>query len=298
MALDEKLLQLSKRDLVRLVMQFKEKVIELEKRLLAYENAHTPSSRSRRERKPREPTGKPRGAPKGHEGTTRPVPEPNRVVDVGPMKKCSNCDAKLGSPSVFLNRILTDLPMIADLIVTLFRIPVCVCKKCGTKNVASHPDLPAKGQFGYNVIALVGMLKHKARLPYELVVEVLENIFKLKISPATALELDTKAATKLSGEYEKLKGTAAKKSALGPDDHPQVRALVEGLLRADDKAAAREALGDEVVREVVVNHYLRHAVANLQLVRAPEGVMGIGREAAQEHLSGPWQRMTERTGRR
>jgi len=218
MALDEKLLQLSKRDLVRLVMQFKEKVIELEKRLLAYENAHTPSSRSRRERKPREPTGKPRGAPKGHEGTTRPVPEPNRVVDVGPMKKCSNCDAKLGSPSVFLNRILTDLPMIADLIVTLFRIPVCVCKKCGTKNVASHPDLPAKGQFGYNVIALVGMLKHKARLPYELVVEVLENIFKLKISPATALELDTKAATKLSGEYEKLKGNAQNSGHLYVDE--------------------------------------------------------------------------------
>ena len=218
MVLDKEFLVFSKRDLVRLVMQQQEKIVDLEKRLLVYENAHTPSSLSRKKREPREKTGNPLGAPKGHEGTTRPTPKPNRFIDVKPMKKCMNCNAKLGTPIGFLKRILTDLPMIADLIVTLFRLPVCICKKCGAKNIATHPELPAKGCFGYNTLALVAMLKHKARLPYELVADVLENIFKLKITPATALELDTKAATKLSGEYEKLKANARNSTHLNIDE--------------------------------------------------------------------------------
>ena len=180
------------------------KVAELEKRLLAYENAHTPSSLSRRKREPRERTGNLRGAPVGHEGTTRSTPEPNIVVDAKPVEKCRSCNAKLGKPTSILERILTDLPSIAPLIVTLFRLPVHVCKKCGTKNVASHPDCPPKGLFGYNTLALVALLKHKARLPYKKVSEVLENLFGLKITPATALALDTKVAAKLSPEYGKL----------------------------------------------------------------------------------------------
>ena len=54
---------------------------ELKQRLAAYENAHTPPSLRRRYPK-REPTGNPVGALKGHPGTTRPAPEPDRVVDV------------------------------------------------------------------------------------------------------------------------------------------------------------------------------------------------------------------------
>lgn len=182
-----------------------EEVADLKKRLLAYENAHTPSSLSRRKREPREKTGNPPGAPKGHEGTTRPVPTPNRIVGVKPAKKCMHCNTKLGRPTRFLERITTDLPEIAALLITLFRLPVQICKKCGTENIATHPDLPPKGLFGYNTLALVATLKHKARLPYKKVSEVLENIFHLTITPATVLELDTRTASKLSSEYEKLK---------------------------------------------------------------------------------------------
>ena len=48
-----------------------EKVIVLEKRLLRYENPHTPPSLKREKREPKEPSGK-LGAPIGHKGTTRP----------------------------------------------------------------------------------------------------------------------------------------------------------------------------------------------------------------------------------
>jgi hypothetical protein len=197
-------------ELKTLVLLLQAKNAELEKRLLAYENAHTPSSLSRRKREPREKTGNPPGAPKGHDGTTRPTPEPNKVVDIEPRKRCAGCGEKLGKPTGFLERIITDLPEILPLLVTLFRLPVQVCKKCGTKNVPSHPDLPTNGQFGYNTLALVSMLRHKGRLPCEKVADFLENVFHLKISPATVLELDTRTATKLSSKYEQLKKNVRK----------------------------------------------------------------------------------------
>ena len=56
--------------------ELKQNIQELERRLLAYENAHTPPSKDRRYPK-REPTGNPIGAPKGHQGTTRSTPEPD-----------------------------------------------------------------------------------------------------------------------------------------------------------------------------------------------------------------------------
>ena len=46
MVLDEELLGMSKRDLVRLIMELREKNAELEVRLNRYENAHTPPSMS------------------------------------------------------------------------------------------------------------------------------------------------------------------------------------------------------------------------------------------------------------
>ena len=67
-----------------------EKVIVLEKRLLKYENPHTPPSLNREKRAPKEPSGK-LGAPKGHEGVTRPEPEPDKIVDVEPLENCPKC---------------------------------------------------------------------------------------------------------------------------------------------------------------------------------------------------------------
>lgn len=244
-----------------------EKVIELERRLLAYENAHTPSSLSRRKREPREKTGNPLGAPKGHEGTTRPVPEPNRIVEAKPAKRCAGCNAKLGKPTSFLERIITDLPEILPLLITLFRLPVQICKKCGTKNIATHPDLPPKGLFGYNTLALVAMLKHKGRLPYEKIGDVLENLFHLKITPATALELDTKAASKLSGEYKKLQKNMMKSKHSYTDE---TGAKVNGkryntwVFNNENTTllVTKKSRGKKVLEEILGKNYAGHIISD------------------------------------
>lgn len=244
----------------RQIAELKKIVVDLQKRLLAYENANTPPSKSRRERKPREPTGNPRGAPKGHEGTTRETPEPNRFVEVEPLEKCAKCKEPLDEPDGFLERLITEFPFMPKLLVTLFRLPIHTCKNCGAENVASHPDCPQKGLFGYNILALVAMLKHKARLPYRKVSEILENIFHLKIAPATALELDTKVATKLLPEYEKLKGNAKESNHLNIDE---TSANVNGerhntwVFTNEDVTllVTRKSRGKKVLLEILGEHY-------------------------------------------
>src|SRR3989344_5862708 len=85
------------------------RVEELERRLLAYENAHTPPSKSRRRYPAREPTGNPVGAPQGHPGTTRPTPQPQKTINVT-QDTCTQCHHPLGKPMKILKRIIEDLP--------------------------------------------------------------------------------------------------------------------------------------------------------------------------------------------
>lgn len=244
-----------------------QEVADLKKRLLVYENAHTPSSLSRRKREPREKTGNPPGAPKGHEGTTRSVPAPNKIVDVKPRERCACCNAKLGKPIHFLERIITDLPEILPLLVTLFRLPVQICKKCGTKNVPTYSDLPANGQFGYNALALISMLRHKARLPCEKVSDFLENVFHLKISPATVLELDTRVAKKLSSKYDQLQKNIQKGRYSYTDE---TGAKVNGkrhhtwVFNNDDTTllVTRKSRGKNVLEEILGKKYAGHIICD------------------------------------
>ena len=74
------------------------KINELERRLLAYNNSNTPPSKSNNRKYPeREPSKNPVGAPKKHEGTTRPYKEPDKIVDVK-QDACNRCRHLLGSP--------------------------------------------------------------------------------------------------------------------------------------------------------------------------------------------------------
>ncbi len=247
--------------LAKRVAELEKLVVILQNRLQAYENSDTPPSKSRKERRPREPTGNPRGALSGHEGTTRETPEPDKVVGVEPLKKCKNCKTELEVSDSFLDWLITELLFNPELLVTLYRLPVHTCKNCGTKNIASHPDWPQKGLFGYKVMALVAMLKHKARIPYAKISSVLENLFNLKFTPATALQLDTRVASKLSPEYEKLVENMRQSDHSYTDE---TSANVNGerhntwVFTNEDTTllATRKSRGKKVLEEILGKNYL------------------------------------------
>ncbi|MBI2672040.1 hypothetical protein HYX16_03850, partial [Candidatus Woesearchaeota archaeon] len=86
-----------------------DKINELERRLLAYENSNTPPSRNQRKYPKRELSGNLAGAPKGHKGTTRSYKEPDKIIDVR-QEACNKCRHPLSKPIKITRRIIEDIP--------------------------------------------------------------------------------------------------------------------------------------------------------------------------------------------
>ena len=195
--------ELSKRDLIRLLLNQQAKIEELEKRLLAYENAHTPPSQQRKYPKRGKSNNK-IGAPKGHPGTTRPTPKPNRFEELK-LCNCPKCSKKLGEPTHIEKKIIEDIPEPQPPIVTQFTIYHYFCDDCDKEVIPIHPDLPDSGIFGPNVQSYITSLRYENRLPPRKISELLENQYGLYITHGVILDILKRVSDKLQPEYDKIK---------------------------------------------------------------------------------------------
>ena len=205
MPLDEGLVSLSKRDLVRLVVEFRDKISVLEKEnkelkrlLLAYENPHTPSSKSKKKRIPREKSERGLGAPLGHEKHERAQPEPTETVE-HKQENCSNCDAPLEAPFKIESRTEEETPEPQPPKIIKHLVYHYKCKCCGKIIVAKH-NIP-KGMFGFNLQAHVTLMKFADRPPFRKVAEALERHYKINITDSGILNITKRVSTKLQKEY-------------------------------------------------------------------------------------------------
>lgn len=180
---------------------------KLQKRLAYYENPHTPpSARRLKKKKPEKGISGPRypGRPKGHEGTTRPTPEPDETKTTS-LEECPHCQAKLGEPECIERRIIEDIPEPQPVKITEFLMPHYECPGCGRDITAWHPDCPQEGVFGKNTQAHVTLLKYTHRLPHRKISDVLKTMHGITISPATILDITRRASDRLRTEYEQIK---------------------------------------------------------------------------------------------
>lgn len=172
------------------------RIESLERRLLAYENAHTPPSKKRKRQLP-PPTGK-IGAPLGHPGATRPTAEPTMTIE--PTKeRCDHCHAVLGAPFHRERRVIEEIPEPQALEVTEYIFGYYECLSCGKITVADVP-LP-DGRFGPRACAHVALLKFSDRLPCKLVVRALERQCGLMVTPATILDITRRVADAAKPHY-------------------------------------------------------------------------------------------------
>src|SRR3990167_4760517 len=142
----------------------KQRIEQLEHVLARLDNPHTPSSKSyrKRERIPPEER-KRRGQKPGHEGTTRPVPEPDKTV-IATAERCEHCKRPLGEPIGYVRRVIEDIPDTAPVVVTRYFLGWYDCA-CGMETVATHPSCPRAGRFGRNLRRQVEAMKYRQRLP-------------------------------------------------------------------------------------------------------------------------------------
>lgn len=199
---------------------FETRIVELERRLLAYENAHTPPSKNRRRYPKREPTGNPVGAPQGHPGTTRPTATPSKIVDVK-QEVCEKCLHLLGKPAKIMKRIIEDIPEPQHVSVTQYNVHAYLCSNCATVNISSHPDLPAEGRFGKNLMAQIALLKYEDRLPLDKIACNLARQYCLSITPAAVLEILDRVAGSCEPFYANIREHIPQSSNVYADETGQ-----------------------------------------------------------------------------
>lgn len=195
------------------------KIHDLERRLAAYENAHTPPSQQRRYPK-REPTGNPIGAPKGHKGTTRPTPEPDEIIDAR-QELCNKCCHKLGKPIKIIKRIIEDIPEPQPIKVTQFNVYTYLCRNCAEINISTHPNLPSSGRFGYNLMSEIALMKFEDRLPHRKIANTLNRRYNLNIEPATVLNIIERVAYSCEPAYDNIKRLIINSSNVYADETSQ-----------------------------------------------------------------------------
>ena len=152
----------------------------LRKKLLLYENPHTPPSRRMFPPKITNPPGK-RGAPVGHKGATRVLDEPDQVIHVT-ADTCPKCSHALGSPVRMEKRTIFDIPPPQKVVVTEYDVDVYRCSYCNTEVKARHRDLPQKGDMGIYLLNYITMLKYNLRGPIRRVQEFLRTNNELDLS--------------------------------------------------------------------------------------------------------------------
>jgi transposase len=173
------------------------KIEELERRLLVYENPHTPPSKSKNKPPKKESNGK-LGAPKGHPKWERKEPKPTGTVEYIE-EKCPDCKTKLDKPFKTERIIEEEIPEPQPVEVIEHLVNHYKCPKCKKHIIARNN---ASGRFGKNVLTHVTLLKFDDRLPLRKTVSSLERHYGLTLTDVGIFKITNRVAKKLEIPYK------------------------------------------------------------------------------------------------
>ncbi len=157
---------------------------------------------------------KPTGGQPGHKGHARPRPEPNAEPVILSLEQCPKCHVKLGEHADSWTSTITDLPkqemMVYEVVTLRYK-----CPGCGERVNAERP-LPHK-QFGPRLIAFVATNRMRGMSVVK-IQSLLWELYGLRISEATILDLEACAAQALGLWYSKLGALVRKASVVKADE--------------------------------------------------------------------------------
>jgi transposase len=235
----------------------------LERELRKYKNPNTPPSahphlKSQSIRAPVKP-GAPRGAPKGHPGTTRPrrVADEIRHITSGECPYCHCKEIEILRQEYQQQEELP--PEITLKVVDVFR-DVCKCNKCRVEFTAKDGVTPIQGKFGVNLVVLVIFLKFIVRGVLRKTACFLDASFDLKLAPATVQAIIERASVAGEKEYSQLK-QKIRQAPLLYIDETSFRVLGKNwwvwAFRSDTNLllAIRKSRGNNVLEEILGKDY-------------------------------------------
>ena len=193
--------------LIEEIKQLEDKKKELEKeinnlkhQLALFKNPHTPPSKQLFSKKTIQ-TPRKLGAPRGHRGATRILPEPTETEEHF-MKRCPHCNDILGKPIEIEERIIEEIPEPQPIRVIKHIIAHYHCKNCG--KITAPMDLPQDGNFGKNLLAQTAIIRYEDRLPIRKTANTLNRQYGLALAHTTILNIIQRVVQKLRTKYQEL----------------------------------------------------------------------------------------------
>jgi hypothetical protein len=144
---------------------------------------------------------KPLGAPKGHKGYTRHVPERIDCIKSLNQKKCPHCNTKLSETQEIRARHVTDIRLISKSKTTRYNIHRKYCQKCKKLVEPEVPNALPHARFGLNLMLLVMYLKIGLRLPGNKVRDFFLTMYSISISDGEVTHILKQLAREFGDYY-------------------------------------------------------------------------------------------------
>jgi len=145
------------------------------------------------------------GAPKGHKGYTRHVPERIDHIKTLIPKRCPHCNNKLlGETQEIRSRHVTDIQLTSKVKNTRYDIHRKYCTHCKKLVEPEVPNVLPHARFGLNLMLLIMYLKLGLRLPGNKICEYLMTLYTLKISEGETVVVLRQLANTFGDYYSHL----------------------------------------------------------------------------------------------
>ena len=295
--------QLSKDDLIALLLAQGERIAELERRLgLNSGNSGKPPS-SDGLKKPvrisslREKSGKKTGGQPGHPGKTlRQTETPDAIVDHFP-ETCTGCGKALNETMAtdLAARQVFDLPEPKPLLATEHRAHTCRCLNCGTQTKAAFPEgVTAPTQYGPRIQAFVLYPQNHQLLPEKRLAMLMADLFGVNLTTATIARINQDYAERCMTFLDTLRRQVAKAPVKHMDEtgfrvggKTQWLHIASTLLLTFYRVSAKRGSLMEGVSGIVVHDHWKpyytlsgvlHALCNAHHLRELKALVEIEKE--------------------
>ena len=212
------------------LQELKEENQKAQNELKKYKNAHTPSSQIKFEKIVAQglKVGRKKGKKTGHKGRTRAKDTPLKVVEVTTDVNPTTGNRNILPTGEVEKVTITDFEIVK--MVTQFNCYEYRDLDTGEVFVAMHADMPDRGIFGKNVLALASYLRFEGRVMYDKIASVFTNVFGIGMTTPTALDICTRVGEKARPDYESLKEMIKKEEAVNADETGAKRNGMPGWL--------------------------------------------------------------------
>lgn len=220
----KQLQQLSKPELIDVILQLQTRVAQLEKQIKRLteppkdaSNSSVPPSKSPKANRSHQDSK--RGPKPGHEGHGRKRQKPEASVECRP-HRCGRCGVDLtDAPAKLIGTSqVVEIPPVEPVVIEARRYQV-TCPRCAHQQQADYP--PGTGPqrtFSARIEALVCYLHHVQHISYQRLQRLMSHVFGLAISQGAIANIIRRAAGKLRPEAERIRQAIRASPVIGCDE--------------------------------------------------------------------------------